>query len=93
MQECFIIRRGGTDASITELSDHLKGTIQVAGNITPMIPIAGDVTPIIIPIDTPDQLLDSISLENVNEDGTILVTHNTTNEQATLYCKKNVEES
>lgn len=93
MQECFIVRRGGTDASVTELSDHLRGTIQIAGNINPMIPIAGDVTPIIIPIDTPDQLLDSISLENANEDGTILITHNTTNEQAILYCKKNVEES
>ena len=41
MQECFIIRRGGTDASITELSEHLKGTIQINGNFESINPIDG----------------------------------------------------
>ena len=93
MQECFIIRRGGTDASTTELSEHLKGTIQIAGNVNPMIPIAGDVTPIEVPFDTPDPLLNSISLENLNQDGTAFLTYNNTNTPVTLYCKDNIEES
>ena len=43
MQECFIIRRGGTDASRTELSEHLKGTIQIDGELNPITFISGSI--------------------------------------------------
>ena len=93
MQECFIIRRGGTDASITELSEHLKGTIQINGNFESINPIDGQAEIIEIPFDEPDALLASVPLEEPSYNGTILIAHNTTNELVTLYYKKNMEES
>jgi hypothetical protein len=85
MQDCFIIRKKGIDISNSEISESLKGTVQIEGEMIPVDSIEGEMVE--VPFDAPDPLLQSIPLEDIDHDGTILTINNTTETPITLYYK------
>ena len=90
MQDCFIIRKKGIDISNSDISESLKGTVQIEGEMIPIDSIEGEM--IEVPFDAPDPLLQTIPLEDINHDGTILIMNNTTETPITLYYKQNIVE-
>ena len=85
MQDCFIIRKKGVDISNSEISESLKGTVQIEGELVHIDSIEGEM--IEVPFDAPDPLLQAIPLEDIDHDGTILIMNNTTETPITLYYK------
>ena len=85
MQDCFIVRKKGVDISNSEVSESLKGTVQIEGEVIPIDSMEGEMVE--VPFDAPDPLLQSIPLEGIDYDGTFFIINNTTETPITLYYK------